>query len=52
MRADYTYICMPKGVGGATVLPQWKVAEREVAQRQEAKSHPADLGNGAAIDKP
>lgn len=34
------------------VLLQHKVAEREVAQRQEAKSQAANFRSGAALDKP
>ena len=39
-------------LGRATVLPQHKVAEKEVAQRQEAKSQAANFRSGAALNKP
>lgn len=39
-------------LGRAMVLLQHKVAEKEVAQRQEAKSQAANFRSGAALDKP
>lgn len=39
-------------LGRAMVLPQHKVAEKEVAQRQEAKSQAANFRSGAALNKP